>query len=117
MPASVQRFYIKAGKLLPVLELRVTSERTGEPMDFTGWTGAAFSMRREDKAASLLDSVAALYVSPLTMGLLRHVWLAGETDGPGVYRAEFHGVDAGGKPATIPNGGYVEVHILPGLDS
>lgn len=47
------------------------------------------------------------------VGEVSYEWIEGDTDTPGVYRGEFEVTYTGGGGESFPNGGVIEVVILP----
>jgi hypothetical protein len=117
MATTVQRFYIGEGALLPALEMAVTKESDGTAYDFTNHSAPTFSMRKTGLSTSILTDVPAAFKAPVTLGVLRHDWIAGETDISGIYKGQFSVLDSANRPIVIPNGSYIEIHIIPRINT
>jgi len=83
----------------------------GDPVDLTGCE-VSFAMaplgRRAviNRAAHIQDAVA---------GEVWVVWVPGETDITGIYRAEFKVIHPDGKKETFPSDGYISIQIMNDL--
>lgn len=88
-------FGIGQGDLLPDMEIEVN-----EGEDISGASSIQLEVTRPDGE----DVVWALTAVNLALGLVKHEWLAGETDIPGIYSAVVHLV-RGGDPQTFPADG------------
>lgn len=61
-------------------------------------------------------TAAATIVAP-TLGTVRYDWIAGDTDTPGTYSAEWQVTYANGKAQTFPSDGYNTIAIIADLDN
>jgi hypothetical protein len=83
----------------------------GDPVDLTGCE-VSFVMaplgRRAviNRAAHIQDAVA---------GEVWVVWVPGETDITGIYRAEFKVIYPDGRKETFPSDGYISIQIMNDL--
>jgi hypothetical protein len=117
VPTIVKRFSIIAGDTLPVLEIAVTRESTGLAYDFVGHTQPQFSMRKRGAITSKVKLSTATIASPTTLGKLQYYWVTGDTNEPGIYYGQFSALDGTGKPVSFPNDAYIEITVLPNLDT
>ncbi len=99
-------FIIKQGDLRPDLQVTLFDEN-GAAEDLTGET-VKFRWQRKDKvgAAKIADAT----VVDALKGIVKYVWVAGDTDIAGLYRAEWVMLEAG-KTKTYPASGYQEFLI------
>jgi len=109
----VKTFLIKRNARKPFLRLLVKDE-DGNAFDFSGAVDTTFLM--------YLDGVekvnaAGVLESPLTTGVLRYEWAAGDTDTEGEFQAEFEVNYGSGVKMTIPLDGHLAVRIHPDLDN
>lgn len=93
--------WIKQGDTSPSLEAVLTGP-DGQPVDLHGATVRFIMERVVDAQAAIVDAEA---------GKVRYDWKPGDTDRPGVFNAEFRVEYATGVRTTVPNSGYVTVHI------
>lgn len=112
MNYSIRRFYITQGDQLPRLELRVLRESTGEPFSFVGFSNFRFSMTLKGRTAPTVADGSTQVIGDPTQGMLQVNWGPSDTAIPGVYEAQVHCQDSSGLPLSIPNHGYIEVHII-----
>lgn len=102
---------VKQGDLFPVVDTTVKDE-LGNPVDLTGCT-CKFSMRDSRDPTSLPVNLqdGALVNGPL--GKIRYSWLAGQTDIPGTFEAEFLVDPVVGANFKVPTRGYITVIVEP----
>ncbi len=106
-------FVIKQGNLLPVIEATLT-DADGAAVDLTGAT-VKLVMRLVDADVATINASATPDPDQVAhKGVVRYVWQDGDTDVPGVYRAEWVGEFAA-KPETFPNGSALVVKIAAAL--
>lgn len=107
---------IPQGDLQPALEQTLYSGELDSygnkiPLDLTN-TEVRFRMRPEVGTGPVIDRVATIVNA--TQGRVRHTWVAGDTDRPGKYRANWRVLYANG-PQTVPTEGHFVVVVTPGL--
>ena len=106
---SIKRHYITQGDREPLLKLVVTQESTNALYDFTGHTSLTFSMVKLNKS----DPRAITgVVSVVSLGTLHFSWGVNDTNDPGTFLAQFHGLTPSGRAVSWPNGSYIEVYVL-----
>jgi len=106
-------FVIKEGDQLPAIEATLT-DGDGQPVNLAG-AAVTFSMRMVDADVHKISAAAAPDADQnANPGLVRYVWQAGDTDTPGVYRAEWVATFTG-KPESFPNSTYQVVKITAKL--
>jgi hypothetical protein len=122
-------FVIKAGDTSPALV--VTLSNDSGVVDLTGAT-VTFSMRRREETDReawtenpdvfpspsgplVVSSQPATVVSPPSNGQVQYGWASGDTATPGRYIGAFK-VTIGGKAATYPSVGFIDIKILPNLN-
>lgn len=106
---SIKRHYITQGDREPLLKLVTTQESTNSLYDFTGHTSLAFSMIKLNKSD---PKVITGTVSVIGLGTLQFQWGVNDTNDPGTFLAQFHGLTPAGRPVSWPNGSYIEVYVL-----
>jgi hypothetical protein len=104
-----QRFIVKQGDLLPVLE-GTCLDSAGAAVNLTTAASVGFYMTPE-RGGLRADLVGAGAVGDPVAGKVEYVWRAGDTDTPGLYRAEFRVVWLDGSSETFPTDGYVAVEV------
>ena len=111
-------FWLKEGDLVPSITATL-EDSAGNPIDINT-AAVTFVMREFDAPSPIIERAAANEQvgdgSDGSKGKVRYDWVAGDTDTPGGYRAEWR-VLFGDGPGTIPNNRYVTVAILPMLGS
>lgn len=108
-------FWLKAGDLVPSIK-SVLRDANGTPIDIRD-AAITFVMRAFDAAVPTIENPAEnLQVDndDSTNGTVRYDWLAGDTDVPGGYHAEWRVQFADGV-GTVPNHDYKMIAILPAL--
>lgn len=108
-------FYIKRNDTRPEINIIVIDESSGNPLNLTGAT-ATFSMKKAGASAPKITRAAA-QIADAAAGKVKYSWATGDTNDPGIYRAEFEVTFSGGGKATFPGDGYIEVHILEDVDN
>lgn len=101
--------YLKAGDLAPKLELTLTDGRSGTAVDLT--TAESVTLVMTDRSGTIVVDHLDMDVIDAAAGEIERDWLAGETDTPGVYRAEVEVTWPGPKPQTFPAQGHLTVAI------
>lgn len=96
---------VRAGDLLPIVEIDVVYKCNRRPFDFTGWTDITFIMEGPTTITGAATGSSS--------GVLTFVWGAGTTDVPGSYEGRFRGTSPEGKRRTFPTRGYIPVEIAP----
>jgi hypothetical protein len=100
-------FFLKAGDTKPSISATLTVG--GAPVG--DLTGAAVRFRLREQASGVLKVDApAVIVNPATCAV-RYDWLAGDTDTPGRYLAEWGVVYSDGSEQTVPNANFERVRI------
>ena len=106
-------FVISQGDLLPAIEATLT-DGDGNPVDLSS-ASVKFVMHQVDADVAAVNANATADPDQVTnKGVVRYSWASGDTDVPGVYRAEWVGTFAT-KPETFPNGNKLVVKITPAL--
>jgi hypothetical protein len=98
----VDEFYIKRGDQGPVLDATLQTP-TGEPIDLSSADAVVFKM------ASIVDAPADIVSA--TAGTVRYLWELADTRRAGDFNAEFEIEWADGRKQTVPNDGYITIHI------
>lgn len=105
----MRRFLIKRGDLNPPLRVQFfKADMTAR--DMTGLAGVNFMMGKP--GATPIISVGPVTSVSLVEGILEYRWVAGDTDDPGEYRAEFIITTLDGKEETYPKDGYIVVEVV-----
>jgi hypothetical protein len=107
-------FTIKENDLLPVLDATL-SDANGV-FDLTGIVGVLFVMNTSPNVTPPKVAAAATVVNAAG-GQVRYSWAGTDTDTPGNYKGEFEVEVSGGKRLTFPNNGYIDITIVPDLNS
>ena len=89
----------------------VLKDGTGTPVDLTGCE-VKFYMAPLNRPATISR---AAHIQDAAAGEIWVVWVPGETDVAGIYRAEFEVVYQDGRRETFPNTGYVSIQIMSDL--
>jgi predicted phosphodiesterase len=97
-------FYIKQHDTYPPLSAIIA--RDADVVDLTGATVQFHMGDVVDSEAEIVDA---------ENGRVRYVWVEGDTDTAGSYRAEFEVTFSDGAIETFPQGGYVSVFIREDL--
>tara|TARA_R110000822_G_scaffold68652_5_gene167029 strand:+ start:608 stop:931 length:324 start_codon:yes stop_codon:yes gene_type:complete len=100
-------FRIKQNDTSPQIEA-VLSDAAGTAIDLSG-AAVRFHMRRAGGAV-VIDAAATIVTA--AAGLVRYVWLAGDTATAGSYQAEFEATYADGAIETFPNAANIQIDIL-----
>jgi len=107
------RFEIVQGDLEPDLDFEVFEDVTEEELENLS-DCTAFALRVE-----LPDGTRQIWaVAPLdaATGRMRHVWLAGQTEQAGQYKAQLVATRGNGEPQTFPSDGhYIRWRVNPRL--
>ena len=94
-------FDMKQGDLKPALQVTL-KDGDGVAVNVTGAT-VKFSMRNQATRALKINEGTVTLVTAAS-GIVRYDWVAGDTDTPGLYDAEFEVTYAGpAGPETFPN--------------
>ncbi len=104
---SSNKFWIKSGDTRPWLRA-VLSDANGV-VDLSTAT-VNFFMRSVKQPSTTVSGVATVVDGPA--GVIEYEWVAGDTDVPGDYHAEFEVTFADATVATFPNTGYLEVLVM-----
>jgi hypothetical protein len=100
-------FQIKQNDTSPQIEA-VLSDAAGTAIDLNG-AAVRFHMRRAGGAV-VIDAAATIVTA--AAGLVRYVWIAGDTATAGSYQAEFEVTYADGTIETFPNAANIQIDIL-----
>jgi hypothetical protein len=84
----------------------------GEPVNLTG-RSVRFLMRHA--VTGTLKVNAAATIVDAENGRVSYAWAAGDTDTPGLYKAEWE-VMSGGLRRTFPPRGYLHIEVVEDLD-
>ena len=103
-------FQIKQNDTSPQLDA-VLSDAAGVAIDL-GFGSVRFHMRRAGGAV-VIDAAATIVTA--ASGLVRYVWIAGDTDTAGSYQAEFEVTYADGAVETFPNSSNIQIDIMSDL--
>lgn len=106
---------IKKGKIGPPVQFRLFDMDTFLPVNLTGAEIRFFMEGPEDRTnVKRIEGEGQIVVSPLT-GIGKYEWHPGETDIPGLYRADFEITLSDGTQVRVPEGGaYIKVEIVDG---
>lgn len=97
---------IKEGDLDPSFGVQLTV--SGEAVDLTGKT-VVFRMRDTNTGLVVVERAATIVDT--TTGHVEFQWADGDTDVPGLYRAQFE-VTSAGRPRTFPADDYLYIRIV-----
>lgn len=92
-------------------ELFATLTANGVAQNLTGAT-VKFSMESQRTGLIKVNAAAVTIVDAPT-GQVKYSWAAGDTDTPGLYRAEFEVTGLAVTPVRFPSDEYLYVHVLP----
>lgn len=107
---AVDRFIIKQGDLIPTIK-GTCLDAAGDAVDLD--TASQITFRMTPIRGGLAPDIAAdggLVGDPAD-GLVEYAWESGDTDVPGLYRAEFGVEYIDGSSETFPTDGYIAVEI------
>ena len=115
-------FEIKANDRLPSIEAVLGFGTGSTQADLDGLaavlgnpgTRVSFIMRKDGDPAPKIDKLATIVDAAARR--VRYEWAVGDTDAPGVYKAEWEVVYPDGKAQTFPLKTYHEVAVLADLD-
>jgi hypothetical protein len=99
------KFTIKRGDTSPALRFALLPGS----VSLAGAT-VHFQMRPRG-GGTVIDRPAAI-LSVFEPAVVSHLWLAGETDTPGRFEAEFRVTYLDGRTETFPNLGFIEVFVI-----
>lgn len=105
----MNRFQVKAGDLKPLPRVQVLNA-DGSPADLSGASEIIFRMT--PTTPGLRSDVTGVATLPLDddPSTVEYQWLAGDTDVPGLYEAEYSGVYSDTQE-TYPTDGYISIEI------
>lgn len=89
----------------------VLKDARGAPVDLTDCS-VGFHMAPLNRSAIISRAV---HIQDAAAGEVWVVWVPGETDSTGIYRAEFEVVYQDGRKETFPNKGYISLLIQDDL--
>lgn len=106
-------FTVKANDTEPSIQATLTSG--GSPI---GLTGSTVKFILADKTSGAVKVNAAAVVVDAAAGIVRYDWdgVAGDTDTPASYQAEWEITDSDGGVRTVPTTTYITVDVLADLD-
>lgn len=111
-------FQIKENDLLPALNATL-SDANG-PVDLSEATEVLFVMNERLGGTTKVEGACVVVQvgdgTDGSKGKVRYDWVDGDTDTPKTYKGEFE-ADFGGKKLTFPNTSYLDITIIPDLNS
>lgn len=105
--------YLKVGDLAPKLQLTLTDDTTGQPVDLTAADTVTLVM--SDREGTLVIDHRAMDVTDAAAGEVEADWQAGDTAEAGIYRAEVVVTWPGPRPQTFPSKGHLTVSVAGDL--
>lgn len=116
-------FTIKANDRLPTIEAVLGYAAPAVQADLDALataladpaTRVSFIMRKAGDPTPKVDKLAVVVDAPARR--VRYEWVAGDTDTPGTYQAEWEVIFPTGKPQTFPLLTYHSIDILADLDA
>jgi hypothetical protein len=106
-------FLIRENDTLP--KIRATLTDPDGIIDLTGAT-IRFHMNVTKGGTPKVNALADVVGDPM-LGVVEYAWIATDTDSPGDYFAEWEITFSGGDILSIPNDSYIDIQILPDLES
>jgi hypothetical protein len=104
---AIMTFYVKQNDTSPSM-LATLLDGYGVAIDLTAST-VRFHMRLVGTDTATIDSAAQIVEED--NGVVRYIWVAGDTSVVGSYEAEFELTYVDGSIETFPNNGYIGVEI------
>ncbi|MGE3795096.1 MAG: hypothetical protein AB7I38_14375 [Dehalococcoidia bacterium] len=101
--------YLKAGDLAPTLELTLTDGRTGTAVDLS--TAESVTLVMTDRTGTVVVDHGPMTVVDAATGQIERDWESGETDTPGICRAEVEVTWPGDRIQTFPAKGHITISI------
>ena len=101
-------FEIKQGDRSPSLAATITDDLGA--VNLTTATSVAFHLVHDRSGVVYVDAAAAIVNAAL--GTVAYPWDEGDTDTPGLFRAEFEVLWGDGKKQTAPSGGPILVLVV-----
>lgn len=95
-------FELRAGDLLPELEIQLTNAGSVDPVNLSAAASAKLVMEHTDGTQI---EVTGTLLTPLSAGKVRFTWLSGQTAKKGFYRCWVVVMFPGPKPMTFPSSG------------
>lgn len=89
----------------------ILKNASGDPVNLAG-CGVKFHMAPLRQPAIVSRAV---HIQDAAAGEVWVVWVPGETDSTGIYRAEFEVTYQDGRRETFPNANYISIRILGDL--
>ncbi len=105
-------FKMKRYDRLPPLDVQLVSD-VG-PVDLTTATSVKFLMRDVDKTVVINSPMTVINAS---LGQVRYMWAAGDTDVIGSFKAEIEVIWSGNLAQTFPAASYFRVKIYEDINS
>ena len=106
-------FYITEGDTGPALIATLVDE-DGVVVDLTGVADTSVRFHMIDPASStekVDDNTRTSVLTPVTGGRVQYLWLAADTDTPGLFDGEIQVTFPGGQIITFPNYRYFTILI------
>ena len=111
-------FYIRQDTITPVLRATITDDQ-GNPVNLTDATIMFVMASILDYEVKVQAAADVLVSDPADLGddepNVRYRWVEGDTDTPGVYRAEWQVTYGDGSTESFPNTGYLTVQVTEKL--
>jgi len=98
------KHFMKKGDTGPPLRRTLIENATGLPLDLTG-ASAKFIMTEADKQTGKIDA-PMIIETPVSSGVVRYDWAAGDTDTPGDFPSEIQVTLLSGEIVTFPSGQF-----------
>lgn len=107
-------FYVRQNDLREAIQATLKGA-DGVAVDLSsGVSSVRYNMRSKVTGAAKVDAAATIVTA--ASGIVKYQWVAGDTDTPGLYNAEFEVLfSSGASPLSFPNRGYLLVEITPEL--
>jgi BppU N-terminal domain len=104
-------FHIKQHDRKPDLEA-ICIDQDNNVVDLTAATSVKFSMIDPGSGSPKIAAAAGSIVAPPTLGKVRYLWDADDTDTKGDYNGEFEVLWSDGTKTTFPNFRYISIKIV-----
>lgn len=107
-------FTIKKDDTGPDLEVQFLDEY-GDPVNITGYSALTFRMMNEKKQIMKVNDAATPVDT--SIGRVKYVWKAVDTDEDAIYYGEFKVTLGTGQKVTFPNNGYIKIKVYESVPS